>query len=287
MSDSSPPNVSLIIPAYNEEPRIAASLEQIKTFVLNSAFSIEIILVIEKSTDRSLEIAKTFEGQIPGLKIIANSVQRGKGYAVQTGTLASKGELVFFTDLDLSTPLDEVIRFKKIFDLYPTLDILLGSRQHPKSKVLKRQNPLRQKMGQTFNLLLQLFVLRGIKDTQCGFKGFRRKVISPLFLNLDIFHFAFDVEIILKAHHAQMKMQIVPVQWINSEDTKVRIIHDSLKMLRNILDLKKISKKPFFSLSIVIQAEHEQISGLFVPEPLSKHQFLSHHLKTDAQTNTL
>ncbi|MDZ4676392.1 MAG: glycosyltransferase family 2 protein [Oligoflexia bacterium] len=241
------PFLSLVIPAYNESKRIARSLKDLKSFFASFGSSIEIILVIEKSTDNTVEITKKTVGNDPHFIIIANDVQRGKGYAVKTGMLKARGETVFFTDLDLSTPLVEVIAFLGHFESNPQVDILIGSRQHAKSQILKRQNPIRQKMGQMFNFFVQLFAVKGITDTQCGFKAFRKKTIEPIFSRQTINGFSFDVEILLLAQYLGYKTEVLPVKWTNDPDSKVHIIRDSLKMFFDLLRVKRLVKKTLSS----------------------------------------
>lgn len=243
--DSTPPKVkskqliSLVVPAYNEARRIEHSLKEIKSFFDAFPMNVEILLVIEKSTDNTVALATQLVGTDPRFRIIANSVQKGKGYAVKTGMLQAKGEIVFFMDVDLSTPLVEVVKFVNHFADHPDCDVVIGSRQHQKSEVIKKQNPLRQKMGQTFNLLVQFFAIKGITDTQCGFKAFAKKCVQPVFSNQSLDGFSFDVEILIIAQKLGYKIDVVPVKWINSPESKVRIVRDSLKMLLDIMRVRR------------------------------------------------
>jgi dolichyl-phosphate beta-glucosyltransferase len=235
--------LSIVIPAFNEAKRITRSLEDLKNFFPASDQRVEIILVIEKSTDKSVALAhKVLDGD-ERFTIIANEVHLGKGYAVRTGMLRTRGEFVFFMDLDLSTPLVEVFRFLAHFEQNPSIDILIGSRQHPDTQLIKKQHPIRQKMGSTFNFFVQLFALKGIKDTQCGFKAFRQKTVKPIFTRAQINGFSFDVEILLLAQALGYSIEPLGVKWINAPDSKVRIIRDSFKMLCDVMRLKSIVRK--------------------------------------------
>jgi len=240
---SGAPFLSLVIPAYNESKRIEASISDLKSFFQSTQHGVEICLVIEKSSDGTAEMAKRLVGDDSRFRVIANDVQKGKGYAVKTGMLAAKGEIVFFMDLDLSTPLAEVFNFLDHFQSHESTDIIIGSRQHAKSQIIKKQHPLRQKMGQTFNFFVQLFAVKGITDTQCGFKAFRARTIQPIFSRQRIDGFSFDVEILLLAKELAYKIDILPVRWVNSPDSKVRIVRDSIKMFFDLLRMKKLVRQ--------------------------------------------
>jgi dolichyl-phosphate beta-glucosyltransferase len=244
---TSAPFLTLVIPAYNESKRVKRSLEDLKSFFASFNDGIEILLVIEKSTDTTVEIAWQIVGEDPRFRIIANNVHRGKGFAVRTGMLQARGKYVFFMDLDLSTPLVEVIAFLAHFEANPKDDILIGSRQHAKSKILKRQNPIRQKMGEVFNMFVQALAVKGITDTQCGFKAFRNHTIEPIFQRQTIDGFSFDVEVLLLAQSLGYKIEVLPVQWINSPDSKVHIVRDSIKMFFDLLRLKRLVRKTLAS----------------------------------------
>ena len=173
MSIQIPPVLTLVIPAFNEAARLPQSLVELQTHSSGWDFPYEIIVVVEPSSDHTLELAKTAAKSFPELKVIANPVHRGKGFAVRTGMLAANGELLFFTDSDLSTPLTDLDRAVTLFKAQPDIDLIVGSRKHPDSQILQHQSPMRELMGNTFNRLVR--ALAGFKflDTQCGFKGFR------------------------------------------------------------------------------------------------------------------
>ena len=238
----SAPFLSLVVPAYNEAKRIERSVQDLQSFLRTLPKNTEIILVIEKSSDGTAEIAKRITKDLPNFRVIANDVHLGKGFAVKTGMLQSQGEIVFFMDLDLSTPLVEIFNFLAHFEAHPAADVVIGSRQHAKSQILKRQHPVRQRMGHVFNLFVRAFALSGIEDTQCGFKAFRKKTVKPLFSLQKTHGFSFDVEILLLAQTLGFKTDILPVKWINAADSKVRIVQDSFKMFFDLLKIKKLVK---------------------------------------------
>jgi len=230
------PSLSIVIPAYNEAGRLGQSLEELTRFF--KVEEAEILLVIEKSTDRTLAIAEEFATRHPHVRVLAQSAQRGKGHAVKTGMLAAEGEIVFYMDADLSVPLQSVTTFLDFFDRTPSASILIGSRQHPESDIVTAQGWLRRSMGQTFNHLVRLFSGIPWRDTQCGFKAFRREVARELFSLQTLDGFAFDVEILLLARQRDLRIVELPVVWQNSVDSKVHIVRDSLRMMRDIWRLR-------------------------------------------------
>ena len=199
--------------------------------------------MIEKSADRTVELAREAVAGDPIFTIIANDVQRGKGYAVKTGMLKARGALVFFMDADLSTPLAEVFKFVAEFTAKPEVDILIGSRAEAKSHIIKKQTWIRRNMGRSFNRFVQAFGVSGIRDTQCGFKAFRLKTVQPLFSRQTLNGFAFDVEILVLAEFIGYQVEAVPVRWVNSPDSKVRIWIDPLKMFYDLIRTRRIARQ--------------------------------------------
>lgn len=230
------PTLSIVIPAFNEAGRLQHTLEALVTHFAGQ--NSEILLVIEKSTDHTLDIANTFAGRHPFFRVLAQSDQRGKGHAVKTGMLAAQGDLVFFMDADLSVPLSTVATFIDVFADDPEAAILIGSRQHPDSDIVAAQGWLRRSMGQTFNHLVRLFSGIPWRDTQCGFKAFRREVAREVFALQTVDGFAFDVEILLLARQRGHRIVELPVKWQNSAASKVHIVRDSLRMLRDVWHLR-------------------------------------------------
>jgi dolichyl-phosphate beta-glucosyltransferase len=237
---------TLVIPAYNEERRLPQSILDIKTFFANFNIPYEVIVVVEKSKDRTVEFAKKAIGndaQSGHFRVIANQVQRGKGYAVKCGMTQAQGELVFFMDADLSTPLAEVISFLGHFSTHPEIDVIIGSRAHAQSLILKKQSWMRRNMGRTFNFFVQLFGIPGIEDTQCGFKAFRLGPAHEVFSRQSLNGFAFDVEVLLLADRLGYKIDVLPVRWVNSADSKVNMLIDPIKMLFDLIKIRRIVRK--------------------------------------------
>ncbi len=220
--------LSIIIPAYNEERRIASTLTKILNYLSDRDYTWEIILVDDGSTDRTLYKAREVIRD-ERLIIIENPVNHGKGYSVKKGILASKGEILLFSDADLSTPIEEMD--KMLSWIEKGYDIVIGSRALPDSIIELPQAWHRQTMGKIFNLLVHTVVLKGFKDTQCGFKCFKREGALKIFNLQRITGFAFDVEILLIARKFGFNIKEVPVRWMNSPESKVHIIKGSLSML--------------------------------------------------------
>lgn len=236
--------LGIVIPAYQEARRISSSIRQVGEYFRTRKSQVYIVYVIEKSTDQTLEIARKAARDYSFIEILDQGVQRGKGFAVRTGVLhlakrLDPQSLVMFMDCDLSTPLKHVDDLLNFWQMRPEIQIVIGNRKHPGSTIGRSQSWIRRKMGEVFNWLVQgITGLRGIRDTQCGFKAFRMPVGSKLFQALQENGFAFDVEILLRARRLGLPTASIPVSWFDQKGSKVRIVRDSLKMLRAILLLR-------------------------------------------------
>lgn len=238
MPGSSDPQISIVIPAYNEASRLPESIRLLgEHFASWPPGSVEVLIVVEQSTDGTLELARQREQA--NFRVIDNGPQRGKGHAVRCGVMQARGEIIFYMDADLSVPLEEIGAFLKHFETHPEDDVLLGSRQHPASQIEVRQGILRQTMGKTFNRVLRLFSLLPFRDTQCGFKAFRQKAARGIFARQTIDGFAFDVEVLLLAQALGYRIAELPVRWRNSPESKVNIVSDSLRMLLDAMSVRR------------------------------------------------
>jgi dolichyl-phosphate beta-glucosyltransferase len=240
MSTQILPYLSLVIPAYNEARRLPNTLRELHDYCRRWARLFEVIIVVESSTDETLALAQAGTKTFPQLKVIGNRIHRGKGFAVRTGMLASAGELVFFTDADLSTPLYEIDRALSVFEAERDLQIIVGNRQHPNSQIIRHQSWMREGMGKTFNALVRWLAGIEIRDTQCGFKGFRQAASRAIFERQRTDGFSFDVEVLLLAKALGFGVKEMPVHWSNSPDSKVRVVSDSLKMLRDVAVVRQM-----------------------------------------------
>ena len=240
MSNSpSPPRLSLVIPAYNEAHRLPKSLETIIDYGRGFIFEWEVVVVIERSRDETLELARRLTAKQANFRILDNKVHRGKGYAIRSGILQAQGDFIFYMDADLSVPLKAIETFLVYFERHPEVDVLAGNRQHSGSRITRKQTWLRRSMGQAFNRILRMCVGVQLHDTQCGFKAFRRDAARAIFRHQKIDGFAFDVEVLLLAERLGYKIKDLPVEWINSPESRVRLVRDSLSMLRDAMQVRR------------------------------------------------
>lgn len=241
---SEPPYLSIVVPAYNEARRLPQTLDSLRDFGREFTRTVEVLFVVEHSRDGTLEIASEAARQQENFFAIDNGPQRGKGHAVRSGMLRARGAHVFYMDADLSVPLGEIGAFLAHFASHPEVDVLLGNRQHARSRIVRRQSPLRESMGKGFNRLLQTFGLASLHDTQCGFKAFRRDAAHAIFSRQQLDGFAFDVEVLLLAERLGLHISDLPVEWRNSADSRVRLVRDSLAMFRDLLRMRRLVDTP-------------------------------------------
>lgn len=236
---STSPFLSIIIPAHNEESRLAQTLDELLKFTSSQSYTSEIIIVENASVDHTLAIAKEYAGKHKNI-IVLHDDRPGKGLAVKTGMLAASGDYRFICDADLSMPATEISRF-----LPPALtgvEIGIASREAP-GAVRYNEPPLRHLSGRVFNTLVRIIVLHGLQDTQCGFKCFTRKAAETLFPLQTIPGWTFDVEILAMAQKLGMTIAEVPIPWYYHGDSKVRVIRDSLKMTRDLFRIRASVRK--------------------------------------------
>ena len=229
--------ISIVIGAYNEEKRIKNSVCEIFNFLERKKINHEIIVVNDGSTDKTNEVLIKMAAEVPTLRINAYEENRGKGYALRVGVLSSRGKLVLISDADLSTPIEE---FEEVLPFIESKksEIAIGSRGLTLSKIIRRQPWWRQGMGKIFNKLVKLIVLEDFNDTQCGIKLFEGGVARELVRELKTERFAFDVEILARAKKKGYRIVEVPVRWINSKQSKVNPVLDSLIMIRDLVRIR-------------------------------------------------
>ncbi len=209
--------LSIIIPAYNEEKRLPEALNRMLSYLKKRKLKNEIIIVADKSKDRTLEVVRDYSKRYKNIRYIYNPKKQGKGYAIKKGILASKGSLVLFTDADTSTPITELDKFIPEIKNY---DIVIGSREH-KESIVKEKLISRVILGNLGNILLRLLLIKRIRDTQCGFKLFKGNIARKLFSLSRIKGFGFDFEAIFLAQKSGCKIKEMPVNWTYCEGTKV------------------------------------------------------------------
>ncbi|HXG23504.1 MAG TPA: dolichyl-phosphate beta-glucosyltransferase [Chthonomonadales bacterium] len=226
------PYLSVVVPAFNEEARIGASLKKMLAYFDGRGYEYDILVVDDGSTDGTREIVEAAIQEHPNLRILHYDGNRGKGYAVRYGMLQATGNFVLFSDADLATPIEEE---QKLFDaIRQGADIAIGSRDIPGSKLERRQSILREMGGKLFNRCVQWIAVPGIRDTQCGFKLFTRAAAHNIFSRCEIDNFSFDVEVLYLGRLLGYKIVEVPVRWAHQEGSKVRFLRDGLRMLRTL-----------------------------------------------------
>jgi dolichyl-phosphate beta-glucosyltransferase len=225
-----PPRLSVIIPAYNEARRLPNTLARLYAYLREQPYTWEIIVVSNGSSDGTEELVRERGGEIPGLQLI-DLAGRGKGLAVRAGAIRSWGEVVFICDADLSMPPEMLASFMHAIEEY---DVVVGSREAPGAR--RFSEPWhRHLMGRVFNNLVQVLAVRNIKDTQCGFKAFRRPVADHLFGQQYLTGFGFDVELLFLAQKFGYSMIEMPIDWHFDADSRVRPGVDTLNMVTEVL----------------------------------------------------
>ena len=235
-ANSPPIFLSVVIPCYNEEAVIQDTLGKVTSYLGLKGYMYEIIVVDDASTDTTTKIAKRMAMDSQEIQVLQNDKNNGKGASVKKGLLRAKGQFVCFSDADLSTPIEEVD--KLLAELYQGYDIAIGSRGLKESVIQIHQPWYRERMGKTFNLLIQIFTLRGIKDTQCGFKCFRKEIINDICSMQQINGFSFDVEILYIARKLGYRIKEVPIRWYNNPTSRVNPFLDPFKMMFDLFRIK-------------------------------------------------
>ena len=213
------PYLSVVIPAYNESRRIPLTLIDIDKHLSTVNYSYEIIVVNDGSTDDTAQVVERFMKMIPNLRLVGYDKNIGKGNAVRVGMLEAKGKYRLFMDADNSTSVDQFENMIKYFE--EGYDVVICSRSHKESKLTPAQGGLRSLLGKGGNLFIQILVLPGIWDTQCGFKAFSDTAAEKVFKLQRISGWGFDVEILALAKRFGYKIKQIPVVWVNDTDSRV------------------------------------------------------------------
>ncbi|HBF35143.1 TPA: glycosyl transferase [Candidatus Sumerlaeota bacterium] len=227
------PQWTLVIPAYNEETRLGETLQTILAYVQEHGLSVEILVVNDGSTDGTASLVRE---QFPQVRLEENPGNRGKGYSVRAGMLTAHGKWVLFSDADLSTPIDELPKFEAA--LRDGADVVIGSRVLRGSVLEVRQPWWRELSGRTFNLLVRLFSALPYHDTQCGFKAYQRDAAQRIAQAQQLTGWAFDVEQLVLAKKMSLRVTEVPVRWINSAASRVNMLRDAPRMLRDVIKIR-------------------------------------------------
>lgn len=232
---SVPPELSIVIPSFNEELRLPVTLANISAYIRASKRETEVIVVDDGSTDRTADVANSFRGEIQRLRVIANDRNRGKGYSVRNGMLEARGRVVLFTDADLSAPIDEA---GKLLAALADHDVAIGSRALDRSLISVHQSVFREYAGMIFNFIVRAILRLPFVDTQCGFKAFRRDRCRVIFQQQRIERFGFDPELLYLARHHGLSAVEIPVRWAHSPATKVSMWRDSVQMFLDVFIIR-------------------------------------------------
>lgn len=232
---------SVVIPAFNEEQRVGATLE--RTLAYFAGFPqrrLEVLVVDDGSTDATAHLIETCQEQSRQVRLLRHEENKGKGWAVRTGMLAAENDYVLFMDADGSTDIGEIEKLAQA--LNEGADIAIGSRDVTGSKIRQHQPWLRETMGKVFSWIAREFAIPGIADTTCGFKLFRKSVVAPLFGRQRVQGWAFDVEILYLALRMDYKVAEIPVHWTDSPNSRVNLAGVVLPTLRDLIRIRFIHR---------------------------------------------
>ena len=241
---------SIIIPAYNESERLAISLPKVMDYVNAKALQAEIIVVNDGSKDDTAEVVRRFARLNPDVRLLENPGNRGKGYSVRNGMLNARGDVLLFTDADLSSPIYEA---GKLFEaIQQGADVAIGSRWLRAELQTERQPWYRQLYGRLFNLGLRMVLGLKFRDTQCGFKAFTRAAAHTIFTRQRVERWGFDPELLFLANKFKLRTTEVPVEWAHDHRSKISPVRDGIRMGVEMLsvrwnDLKGLYREPMLA----------------------------------------
>jgi dolichyl-phosphate beta-glucosyltransferase len=236
------PFLSIILPAYNEEQRLPPTLVRVAEFLRKQPYTAEVLVVENGSTDRTVDVVRNFqaEGLLPDDPFEVHLLQsaKGKGNAIRHGIMAGRGEYLLISDTDLAVPIEEVNQFLPPALAENAYAIAIASREI--EGAVRHGEPFyRHLMGRVFNTLVRLLAIPGIHDTQCGFKVFRRSTARRIFPLQRIEGWGFDVEVLYIAQKHGLPIVEVPVNWYYGQDSRVRPIHDTFTMIRDLIEIRR------------------------------------------------
>ena len=228
-------DVSVVVPAYNEQQRIGRTLRAIDEYFRGKTMTRQIIVVDDGSADNTVGVVEDMRREMPDLSIVGYQPNCGKGWAIRKGIEASKGEFILFTDADNSTPIEE---FDKLYPLLRDNEVVIGSRYVPGSHIGIRQPWHRVLIGRFGNRLIQALLLDGIRDTQCGFKAFQHEAAKQISSRMKVRRFGFDIEMLSIARLLNFSIRETPVNWYDSQDSRLRPIKDALRTFGELIYIK-------------------------------------------------
>ena len=227
--------ISVVIPVFNEEKRLSGNLEKIVKFLNGKKWKFEIILIDDGSLDSTPSIIGNYKSRYKNIKSFRHDVNKGKGAAVRTGMLKASGKLILMTDCDLSTPIEEI---ENLMNYAKDYNIVIGSRRLKEKKLGKMLEKYRTLLGDVYYEMLRLILLPSIKDTNCGFKLFSKKVIKDVFARQQIERWGYDAEVLFIASKLGFSIKEIPVRWTHYAGSKVKILDAVTKTLGELLKIK-------------------------------------------------
>jgi len=230
------PDLSVVIPAYNENERIGPTLQAISSALKTRGVSYEIIVVSDGSTDETESIVRNYANDDSRIRLLSYSPNRGKGYAVRAGILEARAENVLFSDADLATPIEELEKLQEIAK--SGYEVVIGSRALKDSVIIGWRPWYRELSGKVFNMLIRMLAVPGIRDTQCGFKYFKGGSAARIFSAARLDGFGFDVEALYLARKFGCRIAEIAVRWDNSPTTKVSVLKHTLPMLLEVIRVR-------------------------------------------------
>lgn len=233
--NSPAPELSIVIPAYNEQRRLPETLRRVRAYLEARRADAEVIVVDDGSRDATAALVEARRGEFPGLRLVSNGVNRGKGYSVRHGMREARGRIVLFTDADLSAPIEEA---DKLLAAMRDHEVAIGSRGVDRSLIEVHQSPLRELAGIVYNFLVRAITGLRFVDTQCGFKAFLREPSRIIFEQQRIERFGFDPEILFLAKRHGLRAVEIPVRWAHDPQTRVNMVRDSLRMFGEVLSIR-------------------------------------------------
>lgn len=243
------PEVSIVIPAYNESSRISRPLGTILSFIEKNRVNAEVIVVDDGSSDDTSQVAEQAFAAAPALstQVIRYEPNRGKGFAVKTGLLAANADIALFTDADLSTPIEEM---SKLVDPIKAgdYDVTFGSRAIDRTLIGTHQPWRREQGGKVMNLIIRTMSGLPFADTQCGFKAFNMGKFRPLLELMTIDRFGFDVEFLFVAQHNGLQLAEIPVRWNDVEGSKVSVLRDTRRMMSELNQIRRNASRGVYDL---------------------------------------
>lgn len=230
------PDLSIVIPAFNEEARLGPTLDAYLAYCLQTARRVEVIVVDDGSLDRTSAVVNSYAGQHPEVRLIRLAENQGKGQAVRSGVVNAQGKQILFADADGATPLTELERLEAA--IHGGADVAIGSRALHDEGVRIKARLYRRVIGRIFHGLVEILTVPRVKDTQCGFKLFRGAVAHDLFSRMRVRGFSFDVEVLMMAQRRGYSIAEVPVNWTHQPGSKVNLVVDSARMLRDLFIIR-------------------------------------------------